>query len=426
MSLTRLLLAALSLALLLNTAFAQSNFGSLRGQITDASGAAVPNATVKISDAGTGAQTTLMTNAEGFYAAPSLRPVVYRVTVEARGFKRALINEVKIDTAQDSTLNVALEAGQLTDTVNITSDAPLLQTESSTVTRTVDQRTITDIPLNGRNTLELALILPGATGSAGSELTNSNQTDVLPGRELIINGGRPGSTQFYADGSNVTSVALARTTVSFTPDTIQEFSVQQSNYSAQYSQAGGAIIQQTTKSGTKNFNGVLYWFHRQKALSANPFNADRLAAFNYDARPPLRRQQLGFTLGGPIAFPKKVFGPLGYENKDGGGNYHTFFFVSYEPTRELSSSVGSSSIRVPTEQELQGDFSKSLVYSRNAQGVTVTQPYALLYKPIQSTDRRRFGIALQSELQLDPSGERDQPALSKQRLCALQSQRSRS
>ncbi|MGH9845751.1 MAG: carboxypeptidase regulatory-like domain-containing protein, partial [Blastocatellia bacterium] len=248
------------LILLFNaTAMAQSNFGSLRGQITGAGGAAVPNATVKVTDAGTGAAVTVTTNAEGQYAAPSLRPVAYNVAVEARGFKRAVVSAVKVDTAQDVTLNVTLETGELSDSVNITSDAPLLQTESSAVTRTVDQRTINDIPLNGRNTLELALILPGAAGSAGSELTSANQTDVLPGRELIINGGRPGSTQFYADGANVTSVALARTTVSFTPDTIQEFSVQQSNYSAQYSQAGGAIIQQTTKSGTNEFHGTVYW-----------------------------------------------------------------------------------------------------------------------------------------------------------------------
>jgi Carboxypeptidase regulatory-like domain len=359
---------------------AQSNFGSLRGQVRDAAGSAAPGATIRITDAGTKAVVTVTSGSDGAYVAPSLRPVVYDLEIEARGFRKTAIRGVKIDTAKDANLDISLEPGEVSDTVTITGEAPLLQTDSSSVTRTVDQRTIVDVPLNGRNTLELALILPGAAGSAGSELTGTGQTDVLPGRELIINGGRPGSTQFYADGSNVTSVALARTTVSFTPDTIQEFSVQQSNYSAQYSQAGGAIIQQTTKSGTSEIHGTLYWFHRQKALTANPFNTERLAIFNNDARPPLRRQQLGFNVGGPVTLPKKVFGPLGYQNRDRGDNYRTFFFASYEPTRELSSLISASTIRVPTEAELNGDFSQSRVYFRNAAtGAITTQPWALLY-----------------------------------------------
>jgi hypothetical protein len=350
---------------------AQSNSGSLRGQVRDTTGAAVPGATIKIIDLGTNATVTVTSGSDGQYSAPSLRPVNYSIRIEAPGFKTATLSNVKVDTAKETSLDIALEPGSVTDTVTVTSDAPLLQTDTSSVTRTVDQRTIVEIPLNGRNTLELALTLPATSGSAGSELAGFGVNDVTPGRELSINGGRAGSTQFYADGANVTSIALARTSVSFTPDTIQEFSVQQSNYSAQYSQAGGAIIQQTTKSGTNEFHGTLYWFHRQKALSASPFNSTRVAATNFDPRPPLRRQQLGFTLGGPVWLPKKYFGPTAYD-----GRNRTFFFFSYEPTRQVLSNPGGPTFeRVPTDLELQGDFSQSRVYLPN--GTTI--PYAPLF-----------------------------------------------
>lgn len=354
------------------SSLAQSNFGSIRGEITDATGAAIPGATVKIVDAGTSAESTALTDASGRYAATGLRPVVYNIAVEAQGFKRALRNNVKLDTAQDLGLDFALETGNVSDTVTVTTETPLIQTESGVVSQTISQRVINDLPLNGRNTLELALTLPGITGSAGSEISEVFNQDIVPGREISANGGRAGSTQFYADGANVTSIALARTSISFSPDTIQEFTVLQANYSAQYAQAGGAIIQQTTKSGTNEFHGTLYWFHRQKAFSANPFNATRLPIFNNDARTPLRRQQLGFNVGGPVWLPRLGEGgkPLvDLRNK-------TFFFVSYEPTRQLVSDINFQFVRVPTEAELNGDFRNTRVYLPN--GTTIAS--APLYR----------------------------------------------
>ncbi len=356
-----LLGAALSLAL---PAFGQSNTGSIRGTVKDSSGAAIPGATVKITDRGTNAVVTPITDDTGEYYAPSLRPVTYDITVEYAGFKTTTVREVKVDTAKDIRVDVTLEVGTIQEQVQVTAAAPLLQTETGNVIQTVEQKVINDLPLNGRNTLELAFTLPGVSGSAGSEFTSPYASDVTPGREISINGARAGSTQFYADGASVTSIALARTTVSFSPDTIQEFSVQQSNYSAQYSQAGGAIIQQTTKSGTNEFHGTLYWFHRQKALTANPFDTTRLAIFNNDARPPLRRQQLGATVGGPVDIPRI------YKGKD-----RTFFFFSYEPTRQVSSLISATTTRVPTALERKGDFSQTLVYFTNGS----TQPYSLLY-----------------------------------------------
>lgn len=354
---------------------AQSNFGSIRGEVTDVNGAAIANATVRITDVGTRAEIVVRTNEAGTYSATGLRPVTYHLSVEALGFKKAVRYDIKLDTSQNLGVNFSLTAGEVTETITVSSLAPLLQTETGTVAQTINQRVINDLPLNGRNTLELALTLPGATGSAGSEISEVFNQDIVPGRELSINGGRAGSTQFLADGANVTSIALARTSISFSPDTIQEFTVLQANYSAQYAQAGGAVIQQTTRSGTNEFHGTAYWFHRQRALSANPFNATRLPIFNNDARTPLRRQQLGFVIGGPVWLPGKVFGPAGIYD----GRNRTFFFFSYEPSRQLASDLNFQFVRVPTEAELNGDFSQTRVFLPNG----TTLPIAPLYRQVE-------------------------------------------
>ncbi len=271
-------------------------------------------------------------------------------------------------------MNITLKVGSVQESVTVTAEAPLLQTYSGATQQTVDQRTINDIPLNGRNTLELALTLPGVSGSAGTEFSELTTNEPVPGRELAINGGRVGSTQFQADGADVTSVALARSSISFSPDTIQEFTVQQSNYSAQFARAGGAIIQQTTKSGTNELRGTGFWFHRQRAFTANPFDAIRSPASNFDNRPPLRRQQLGTVITGPVVLPKIY---------DGRKN-RTYFMFSLEPTRQLASNPGGPSIlRVPTEAEINGDFSQSQVYFQQPNGQVRTEPYALLYRQFQ-------------------------------------------
>jgi len=179
--------------------------------------------------------------------------------------------------------------------------------------------------------------------------------------------------------------------ISFSPDTIQEFSVQQANYSAQYAQAGGAIIQQTTKSGTNELHGTGFWFHRQKAFTANPFDSQRSPVTNFDNRPPLRRQQLGVVLTGPVTIPKL------YKGKD-----RTFFMFSFEPTRQLASNPGgASNIRIPDEREIAGDFSQSLVYFRNANGTVRTEPFALLYN--QFNRRPDGALALRPNPAFNPA-----------------------
>ncbi|MFN9085029.1 MAG: hypothetical protein ACK5XD_08610, partial [Acidobacteriota bacterium] len=301
------------------------------------------------------------------------------------------MNDVKVDTANVTTVNISLKTGDVATSIEVTGAAPLVQTSSGALQQTVNQRAINDLPLNGRNTLALALTLPGVAGSAGTEISEFTTNEPVPGRELSINGSRVGSTQFQADGANVTSIALGRMSISFSPDTIQEFSVQQANYSAQYAQAGGAIIQQTTKSGSNELHGTGFWFHRQKAFTANPFDSQRSPVTNFDNRPPLRRQQLGVALTGPVTIPKL------YKGKD-----RTFFMFSFEPTRQLASNPGgASNIRIPDEREIAGDFSQSLVYFRNANGTVRTEPFALLYN--QFNRRPDGALALRPNPAFNPA-----------------------
>lgn len=370
---------------------AQSNFGSIRGAVTDSSGAVIPKAKVVVTNSGTNAQITLTSNDQGQYVAAALQPVTYSVSVEAQGFQKKTVTDVKVDTSAITTVDVVLQPGTVQQEVTVSGEAPLVQTYSGAVQQNVDQRTINELPLNGRNTLELAMTLPGVGGSAGTEFSELTTNEPVPGRELAINGGRVGSTQFQADGANVTSIALGRMSISFSPDTIQEFTVQQANFSAQFAQAGGAIIQQTTKSGTNELHGTGFWFHRQKAFTATPFDSQRSPVTNFDNRPPLRRQQLGAVVTGPVWLPKVY-----------NGKNRTFFMASYEPTRQVASNPGGPSFtRVPTEREINGDFSQSLVYFRNADGSVRSEPTALLYN--QFIRRSDGTLALRPNPQFNPA-----------------------
>jgi hypothetical protein len=342
--------------------YAQSNYGSIQGSVHDASGAFIPNATVTVTAVGTNEVRTVQTNKKGEYDVEALQPVLYRVSFEAPGFKQTTVENVKVDTSKSATVNETLKVGAVQD-VSVTAASSQLQTEDGTDSFTIDQRTIQDMPLNGRNTLSLALTLPGASGNAGSEYGGIYANAAIPGRELIINGGRSGTSQFVADGQNVTSPGLARTTVSFSPDSIQEFTVLESNFSAQYAQAGGAIIQQTTRGGTNELHGDAYEFYRTRAFQAVPFDTYANPVVGNPA-PPLIRNQLGIVVGGPVVIPKVYNG----RNK-------TFFFASFEPTRINQGYTTPTFERVPTAEEAQGNFCDSLVYKSSG----ISAPYPVLY-----------------------------------------------
>jgi len=222
-------------------AVAQTNKGAISGVVTDQNGAAVPGASVTVTNTGTGQKVTVTTTDSGSFTVQSLDPVTYDVLVEAKGFKKAVLSRIKVDTATTVPANVTLETGSIAEQVVVTAEASMVNTETGTTSQTITSRQLQDVPLNNRSVLDLALTAPNVVGDAGSEDPGVSADQPVPGFNLSINGGRAGSTTILADGVNNTGVGIARAVVSFTPETVQEFTVQTSAYSAEFGNtAGGA------------------------------------------------------------------------------------------------------------------------------------------------------------------------------------------
>jgi Carboxypeptidase regulatory-like domain len=337
-------------------AIGQTNKGGISGTVLDANGGAVPGATVTVTNLSTNQALSTTTSESGSFSISSLDPVTYNILVEATGFKRATLEKIKVDTATTASANIMLEVGKVEETVVVTSDATTISTESGTTSQTVTERQIRDIPLNNRSVLDLALTAPNVSGDAGSEDATVSGDQPVPGFNLNVNGGRSGSTAILADGVNNTGVGIARAVVSFTPETVQEFTVQTSAYSAEYGNTGGGTINATTKSGTNRLNGVALWYTRNPKFNARPFTISNAP------RPlnNLRSNQVSITIGGPIFLPKPGEGGSALYD----GRNKTFFFFAYEP-RWRQDFVTSSAL-VPSAAELSGNFNNLV---RTASGV---------------------------------------------------------
>lgn len=352
------------------TAVGQTNKGALDGTVTDITGAVVPGATVTVVNLGTGESFTVTTSDRGTFSFPLLDPVEYRIAVEIQGFKPAAVRRVKVDTATTATVNVKLELGGLSDEVTVTAEVPLINSSSGTPGQTITERQIVEMPLNNRSVLDLALTAANVSGAAGTEDPDLGSELPTPGFNLFVNGGRAGSTSILADGARNTGVGLGRAVVTFSPDTVQEFTVQTSNFSAEFGQTGGGVINMTTKSGTNDYRGLASWYHRNPALNATPFST---ATVN---RPQsnLRQHQGALTLGGPVIIPKKAFG--GYD-----GHNRTFFYLAYEPRYRYDASSPQNSL-VPTEAMRRGDFSNLVSVTGGYTTRDVAERFGLQWQPV--------------------------------------------
>lgn len=333
----------------------QTNKGAISGTVSDAKGGVIPGATVTITSVGTNQTTTLTTSKEGAFSANSLEPVTYNVKVEAPNFKETIVQNVKVDTASTASVNITLETGGVGETVTIEADAALINTESGATGQTISEKQLRELPLSNRSVLDLAMTAPNVSGDAGSEDPEVTSGQPVPGFNLSLNGGRPGSTNMMADGVNNTGVGVARAVVSFTPETVQEFTVQTSAYSAEFGSTAGGVINITTKSGTNRFTGTALLYHRNPYFNAQPYR------IGTTPRTPnnLRYTQGSLSVGGPIFLPRPGEGtPYLYDGRD-----KTFFFFAYEP-RWRRDFITATAL-LPTAAERAGDF-RGLV--RTAQG----------------------------------------------------------
>ncbi|MDQ6678369.1 MAG: carboxypeptidase regulatory-like domain-containing protein, partial [Acidobacteriota bacterium] len=322
------------------TLTAQTNRGGLSGNVTDSSGAMVPGAVIVIVNAGTNETRRITASSKGSFIQENLDPVTYRIEVSAPGFKKSVLEGVKVDTSTVATVNPILQPGDVASEVTIEANAAIVNTESGTLGQTISARMLNDTPLPTRSVLDLAITVGNVTGDVGTSDPQLTGGAPLPGFNLQANGGRAGSTNILADGINNTGVGLAREAVSFSPESVQEFTVQTNGFDAQYGKSGGGIISITTKSGTNSYNGLALWYARNPAANASPFTQ---ALVNRPVN-NLRWNQFDGQFGGPVVIPKLY-----------NGRNRTFFFFAAEP--RYQSDKQQQVAAVPTDAMRAGDFS---------------------------------------------------------------------
>ena len=286
---------------------AQLAGGAISGVVQDQSGAAVPDAQVSIGNVATGTIRAVTSNSDGFYSAPNLLPGDYQLTVTAKGFETLVRKGITVTVGAQLAVNLSLKVGQVTQSVEVTGQAPLVETMSSSLSATVEKPTIVDLPLNGRDWTQLATLQPGVNTvrTQASANLGANRAQRGFGNQLTDNGHRPSENTYLVDGISINDYSNAAPGnvigEQLGVDAIQEFNVVTTNYSAEYGRTSGAVVNATTRSGTNEFHGTGYFFDRDKIFDAR----------NYFARtkPPFAQGQYGVSAGGPIIKDKTfIFG----------------------------------------------------------------------------------------------------------------------
>lgn len=315
-----LLMAMFSLPL------AAQSQATLAGYVKDPSGASIPGATIKITNEGTGISRAAKADAQGRYFIPALNPGTYDVDASAKGFKAVKQTGLVLNVGAKAGLNLQLQIGSNSETVTVAADAAHVQTESGEMSDVVSGAQIQSIAVNGRNFLSLATLVPGASSS----LSDTGGVGHLS-NNISFNGSRQASNSWLVDGAqDVDAGSQGSMMTSPAMDAVGEFRVVTSNYSAEYGNASGAVVDTAIKSGTNQFHGSAYEFIRNDALDARN-------AFDKNGKSPLKLNDFGFTVGGPIKKDK------------------TFFFYSQEWRRDREGKVISA--HTPSPAELAGDFS---------------------------------------------------------------------
>lgn len=355
----RLLLILVCLAVL--PVRAQQIAGSIVGTVTDSSGSLVPNAELTITSITTNAARETQTNDSGNYTVPFVTAGTYRITATAKGFRQKTVENALLQVGQTLRVDIQLEVGDTSQTVEIQAAVTSLQTENATVGAVLDSQKIVDLPLNGRNFVQLAQLIPGVQpGTPGSITVRRGRGSIGQGDSpfgstgMQANGIRDTGNRYFIDG--VESMDGDAFTYAFAPsvDSLAEFKVETSSYSAENGAAPGGQISLITKSGTNQLHGTLWEFNRNDALTS-AYNA--IAGADLKA-PRLNRNQFGGNIGGPVLLPKI------YNGRD-----KTFFFFNWESGRQAAGAVASYRI-VPTEAQRNGDL-RGLLNAQTGQPITL-------------------------------------------------------
>ena len=317
--------AIATITLLTQAAFSQTTNARIVGNVTDQSGAIVIGAKVGALQIDTGISRETVSDESGNYVFPNLQVGQYELTVEMQGFRKYVQRPIVLAVDQTARIDVAMQTGSVTENITVTGGTPLVDTDKSDIGGVVENRTIVELPLNGRNFIRLGSLMPGTTrGAPGNTVVRDRQE----GEALTANGQRAEFNNYMLDGADNNSTITGIAVVVPSVDAIQEFKVQTSNYSAEFGRAAGAVVNVAIKAGTNNLHGALYEFFRNDKLDARNFFAAQ--------RPVLRYNLFGASAGGPIV-----------RNK-------LFIFGNYEGIRERrTANVGA---QVPVEAVRRGNF----------------------------------------------------------------------
>lgn len=341
------MLRAILLGVLSVLAYGQTDTATITGVVTDASGAAIANATVTATSQATGIGQKAQSNESGVYVLPALPVGRYDVSVAHEGFQTVRFPNLDLSAGTRAKLDAALKVGMVSEVLDVSSELPLLEAETSSLGQVVENKTITQMPLNGRNYQRLAVLAPGVLPSRSRNFVDDS---------FSVNGANMWQNQFVLDGADNTNYFTGVVTASNqvakpSIDAIQEFRMETHNFSAEFGRGGGAVIQVTTKSGTNKFHGTLFEFLRNDKLDANNFfNSGR-------SKPPYRQNQFGGTLGGPVIANRM------------------FFFGSYQGTyiREQLTRLS----RIPTPSAVNGNLAPTAIFdpaTQDAAGVRTAFP----------------------------------------------------
>jgi|HubBroStandDraft_5_1064220.scaffolds.fasta_scaffold01313_5 hypothetical protein len=322
--------SVLSLCLICSTILAaQGTGGRVLGRVTDPSGAALAGVKVTLTNPATNVTVETTSNGSGDYGFPQVAVGSYRVEFDLDGFKKNVQREVTVNLNQIVTLNSVLQVGGAKETVEVTSEAPLVDTTSTQLGAIMDSRQVANLPLNSRDTYQLLQLQPGVMSTVGSSNTLVYGSDT-PGA-VSVNGGRGRSNNFSVNGGDANDLFANLPTVQPSPDSIEEFRVITNTFDAEYGRNSGSVVNVVTKSGTNDWHGSAYEFFRNKVLNANYYCLTAAEGLGCE-KPQFNQNQFGGTFGGPI--------------KKG----RTFFFASYEG-RRIRQGIPSPAVTVPTSLE---------------------------------------------------------------------------
>jgi hypothetical protein len=336
---------------------AQTPTGTILGTVQDTSGAVIPSVAITVREVNTNVERHTNSNGLGYYEVPLLPSGNYEVDAGQPGFKKYVRSGLKLDTDQRLEIDITLAPGDVKDSVQVTGEAPLLQTTTSAVGQVVENRKIVDLPLSNRNLLQLSNLVAGV-GDYGADAAPATTGSVAFGR-YNANGGMTNTNEFMLDGATAILANMNAASIIPTIDAIAEFKIQTNAMSAEYGRTGGAVINATYKSGTNNLHGTVYEFWKNRSLNANTWLND----VNHAAKPFTNVNTFGYSLGGPVYLPK-IFN----------GRNRLFFFTNYEGYRDVAPTT--TLMTIPTVGQRSGDFS----HLATAAGAPI-----LIYDPLTTT-----------------------------------------